>query len=79
MALFRLSEPHSGRITIDGSDVSEMDVGRVRSSVSVIPQEPVLFVGSLRYNLDPFAQHTDAQIWRALEMAHMKQTVTWFS
>lgn len=76
VALFRLSNIHSGKIVIDGIDISSIDLHALRSNVSIIPQEPVLFVGTIRYNLDPFANYTDEQIWKALELSHMKQSIS---
>eukprot|EP01147_Barroeca_monosierra_P006554 gene6554-319_t len=76
LALFRLMELSSGRIEIDGVDISSISVPILRSRLSIIPQDPVLFVGSIRYNLDPFDEHTDENIWTALERAHIKSMVT---
>ena len=52
-----------------------MGLAALRSRLTIIPQDPVLFSGSLRMNLDPFDNHTDDQIWTALEHAHLKAFV----
>ncbi|XP_019177935.1 PREDICTED: ABC transporter C family member 10 isoform X2 [Ipomoea nil] len=62
-ALFRLVEPAGGRILVDGIDISKIGLHDLRSRFGVIPQDPTLFNGTVRYNLDPLSQHTDNQIW----------------
>jgi len=77
-ALFRLVELESGRVEIDGLDVSRMGLHHLRRSIAAIPQIPILFAGSLRYNLDPFDEYSDDELWRALEQAQLKAAVaTW--
>lgn len=65
-ALFRLSY-NDGNVMIDGRNINEMGLHDLRSKVSIIPQEPVLFSGTMRYNLDPFDEYSDAKLWEALE------------
>ena len=72
-ALFRILEAASGVIRVDGVDIAGLGLRRLRSGISVIPQDPVLFSGTLRFNLDPFERHSDEEIWRALEIAHLKK------
>eukprot|EP00041_Stephanoeca_diplocostata_P037729 m.1441308 g.1441308 ORF g.1441308 m.1441308 type:complete len:1389 (-) comp25094_c0_seq49:2097-6263(-) len=75
LGLFRLLAKHTGRIVIDGQDIAELPLHTVRSALTVIPQDPVLFVGTIRTNLDPFNEFTDAEVWTALEHAHVKPMV----
>uniref|UniRef100_A0A671USX9 ATP binding cassette subfamily C member 4 (PEL blood group) n=1 Tax=Sparus aurata TaxID=8175 RepID=A0A671USX9_SPAAU len=73
-ALFRLAEPE-GRIMIDGFRTSEIGLHTLRQKMSIIPQDPVLFTGTVRKNLDPFRQHTDEDLWNALQEVQMKAVV----
>ncbi|RCN37904.1 ABC transporter, ATP-binding protein [Ancylostoma caninum] len=72
LALFRMIEPADGRIIIDGVDIAGLGLHDLRSHLTIIPQDPVLFSGSLRFNLDPFQRHSDSEIWHALELANLK-------
>lgn len=74
-ALFRLVDPSSGYIRIDGVNTILIGLHDLRSKISIIPQEPVLFSGLLRENLDPFNQYSDAALWAALAEVEMKQAV----
>lgn len=75
LALFRIIEPASGTIVIDGQDITRLGLHDLRGRITIIPQDPVLFSGSLRLNLDPFESFTDAKVWHALELAHLKNFV----
>ncbi|XP_067009700.2 multidrug resistance-associated protein 1 isoform X3 [Anabrus simplex] len=75
LALFRIIEAAGGSICIDGLDISKLGLHDLRSRLTIIPQDPVLFSGTLRLNLDPFNTHSDEEVWRALEHAHLKAFV----
>lgn len=75
LALFRIIESAGGSIVIDGLDISKLGLHALRSRLTIIPQDPVLFSGTVRINLDPFNKFSDDEIWRALELAHLKSFV----
>ncbi|WJX30575.1 Multidrug resistance-associated protein 9 [Trifolium repens] len=74
-ALFRIVELQSGRIIIDGYDISTVGLVDLRRVLTIIPQSPVLFSGTVRFNLDPFDEYNDADLWEALERAHLKDVI----
>uniref|UniRef100_A0A8C2GQ22 Multidrug resistance-associated protein 1 n=1 Tax=Cyprinus carpio TaxID=7962 RepID=A0A8C2GQ22_CYPCA len=76
LGLFRIIEAAQGEICIDGVNIAKLGLHELRSRITIIPQDPVLFSGSLRMNLDPFDGYTDEEVWRALELAHLKNFVS---
>ena len=76
LALFRIIEATDGKILIDGIDISTLGLHSLRSALTIIPQDPVLFAGDLRFNLDPVGEHADEDIWKSLELAHLKDHVS---
>ena len=76
LSLFRINEASGGSIEIDDHDISHLGLETLRSAITIIPQDPVLFSGSLRLNLDPFSQYSDEEVWAALETAHLKDYVS---
>jgi ABC-type multidrug transport system fused ATPase/permease subunit len=71
LALFRFLEARRGSIHVDGVDISKIKLHDLRSRLAIIPQDPVLFSGSVRTNLDPFDHHTDAELRDCLERVHL--------
>ncbi|KAF9109212.1 hypothetical protein BGX27_007863 [Mortierella sp. AM989] len=69
-------EEDGGSIWIDGVDISTVGLEHIRRHLAIIPQDPTLFVGNVRDNLDPFEESTDAEIWEALERAHLKDYIS---
>ncbi|XP_053153950.1 ATP-binding cassette sub-family C member 3 isoform X2 [Hemicordylus capensis] len=76
LCLFRILEAAEGEIKIDGLRISEIGLHDLRSKLTIIPQDPVLFSGTLRMNLDPFNKYSEEEIWKALELSHLKRFVS---
>ncbi|XP_023277902.1 multidrug resistance-associated protein 1-like [Seriola lalandi dorsalis] len=76
LGIFRILEAAKGKIFIDGVNIEDIGLHDLRSRITIIPQDPVLFSGSLRMNLDPFDTYTDEEVWSSLELAHLKNFVS---
>lgn len=72
----RLIDVDEGQICIDGVDVSALSVDTLRQNLAIIPQDPTLFKGTLRFNLDPYNKFSDALIWKVLDKVHLANVVT---
>uniref|UniRef100_A0A1I7U0H1 ABC transmembrane type-1 domain-containing protein n=1 Tax=Caenorhabditis tropicalis TaxID=1561998 RepID=A0A1I7U0H1_9PELO len=72
LSLFRIIEAAEGQIIVDGINLAEIGLHDLRSNLTIIPQDPVLFSGTLRFNLDPFRHYSDDDIWKSLEQANLK-------
>lgn len=73
--LFRFIEPDSGSIIIDGVDYRTIPLRELRTSMAIIPQDPTLFLGTIRSNLDRYSQHSDAKVWEALRRVQLERFV----
>ena len=76
MAIFRLFESSSGRICIDKKDIANIDLMKLRSIITIIPQDPILFSGTIRMNLDPESKYTDEEVFAALKSSHLEVFIT---
>ncbi|ELT92552.1 hypothetical protein CAPTEDRAFT_186917 [Capitella teleta] len=72
LSLLRIIEPTSGNILIDRIDIKSLRLHQLRSRITIISQDPVIFSGSIKNNLDPLQRYSDSQLWHALELAHLK-------
>lgn len=75
VALFNLIEPAQGSIDIDGEDIQMLGLEDLRSKITIMPQDPILFAGTLRSNVDPFGAYDDKTLWKALETSHLSNFV----
>ncbi|XP_040856624.1 ATP-binding cassette sub-family C member 3 isoform X2 [Ochotona curzoniae] len=76
LCLFRILEAAEGEIRIDGLNVASIGLHDLRSQLTIIPQDPILFSGTLRLNLDPFNNYSEEDIWQALELSHLHTFVS---
>ncbi|XP_072037224.1 ATP-binding cassette sub-family C member 9-like isoform X2 [Amphiura filiformis] len=76
LALFRIIDTYEGHILIDGENISQVPLTTLRRRLAIIPQDPVLFNGTVRYNLDPDQEKTDQELWDSIEIAQLKDVVT---
>ncbi|XP_067836532.1 ATP-binding cassette sub-family C member 9-like isoform X2 [Heptranchias perlo] len=76
LALLRIIDNFEGCIKIDGVDISSVTLDHLRKAISIIPQEPILFSGTIRFNLDPNSVHSDEKLWEMLEAAQLKPLVS---
>ncbi|XP_037699129.1 multidrug resistance-associated protein 7 isoform X3 [Choloepus didactylus] len=77
LVLFRLLDPSAGRVLLDGVDTSQLELAELRSQLAIIPQEPFLFSGTVRENLDPRGLHEDGDLWQALEQCHLSEVIVY--
>eukprot|EP00197_Chlamydomonas_leiostraca_P002886 CAMPEP_0202857580 /NCGR_PEP_ID=MMETSP1391-20130828/470_1 /ASSEMBLY_ACC=CAM_ASM_000867 /TAXON_ID=1034604 /ORGANISM="Chlamydomonas leiostraca, Strain SAG 11-49" /LENGTH=1463 /DNA_ID=CAMNT_0049536397 /DNA_START=117 /DNA_END=4508 /DNA_ORIENTATION=- len=76
LALFRMVEAESGRVVIDGVDIATLGLRDLRSKMSIIPQDPFMFSGSVRKNLDPFSAHADTALWEVLDKVGLHAAIS---
>ena len=71
LSLLRVINARQGRVVIDGVDIATLSLGVLRKAMGLIPQDPVCFIGTIRYNLDPFGEYPEEQLWTALEKVQL--------
>lgn len=76
--IYRFINLHSGTIEIDGIDIASIDLETLRSRLAIIPQDPTLFMGTLRSNLDPYSRKSDQEIWKVLRDTELEELVLGF-
>lgn len=76
--LLRLLEPRSGRVLFDYVNTQEIGLVALRNAIGFVPQDPVLFSGSVRFNLDPFGNYSEEMLWQALKAVSLQETVEGF-
>ncbi|EAL63605.1 ABC transporter C family protein [Dictyostelium discoideum AX4] len=74
-SLFRMVECSKGLILIDGIDISKVQLQKLRSSIGIVPQDPFIFTGTIRSNIDPFNEFTDFEIWESVEKVKLKDAI----
>lgn len=75
LTLMRLAEAEGGRVLVDNVDVKTLGLHTLRSKAAIIPQDPAILPGTVRYNLDPFSSKSDAELWEALEKAQLRRRI----
>ena len=75
VALLRLDDYHRGSIIIDGTNIDTIGVKDLRQAISVIPQESILFLGTVRFNIDPAQMYPDYEIWEAIRLVGLQETI----
>lgn len=71
LCLLRFLEPRKGRILLGGHDASKMGLAALRNIVGLVPQDPTIFEGSIRFNIDPFEEFPDARLWEAVQSVQL--------